>query len=143
MSDEVSHLYEADILLWSEQQAEHLRRRAANQLDWENLAEEIDTVGRNELHAVISHLRLALLHDLKAEAWPLARDVEHWRAEARMQRDQARDHYTASMEQRIDVEKIYRQARRGLPATMDGTQPLPVPDTCPVTLVELLSEPED
>jgi hypothetical protein len=64
-----------------------------------------------------------------------------WRAEARKQRDQARDHYTASMEQRIDVEKIYRQARRGLPATMDGTQPLPVPEACPVTLAELLSEP--
>jgi hypothetical protein len=142
MSEDQS-LYEADILLWSEQQAERLRRRAANQLDWENLAEEIDTVGRNELRAVISHLRLALLHDLKAEAWPLSRDVDHWRAEARGHRDEARDAYTPSMAQRIDVEKIYRQARRGLPATMDGTQPLPVADTCPVTLVELLSEPED
>ena len=81
----MTDLYDTDVLLWSEQQAELLRRRAANQLDWENLADEIDTVGRNELHAVISHLRLALLHDLKAEAWPLARDVEHWRAEARMQ----------------------------------------------------------
>jgi hypothetical protein len=136
-------LYEADILEWSEQQAELLRRRAANQLDWENLAEEIETVGRNELRAVTSHLLMALLHDLKAEAWPLSRDVEHWRAEARIQREQARDAYTPSMPQRIDVEKIYRQARRGLPAMMDGTLPLPLPDTCPVTLAELLSEPED
>jgi hypothetical protein len=142
MSEDQS-LYEADILLWSEQQAELLRRRAANQLDWENLAEEIETVGRNELRAVISHLRLALLHDLKAEAWPLSRDVDHWRAEARGHRDEARDAYTPSMAQRIDVEKIYRQARQRMPATIDETKPLPVPDTCPVTLVELLSEPED
>ena len=141
MSEDQS-LYEADILLWSEQQAELLRRRAANQLDWENLAEEIDAVGRNELRAVISHLRLALLHDLKAEAWPLARDVEHWRAEARGHRDEARDAYTPSMAQRIDVEKIYQQARRRLPTTMDATHPLPVPDTCPVTLAELLSDEE-
>jgi hypothetical protein len=141
MSEDQS-LYEADILLWSEQQAELLRRRAANQLDWENLAEEIETVGRNELRAVISHLRLALLHDLKAEAWPLSRDVEHWRAEASGHRDEARDAYTPSMAQRIDIEKLYRQARRRMPAT-DATQPLPVPDTCPMTLVELLSEPED
>jgi Domain of unknown function DUF29 len=63
-------LYDADILLWSEQQAELLRRRAANALDWDNLAEEIGDVGRSELHSVMSHLRLALLHDLKAEAWP-------------------------------------------------------------------------
>src|SRR3954467_278017 len=32
--------YDTDILLWSEQQAEALRRRSANSLDWENLAEE-------------------------------------------------------------------------------------------------------
>ena len=30
-----------------------------------------------------SHIVQALLHDLKAEAWPLSRDVDHWRAEAR------------------------------------------------------------
>jgi hypothetical protein len=141
MSEDQS-LYETDILLWSEHQAELLRRRAANQLDWENLAEEIDAVGRNELRAVISHLRLALLHDLKAEAWPLSRDVEHWRAEARGHRDEARDAYTPSMAQRIDVEKIYQQARKRLPKTMDATLPLPVPEDCPVTLAELLNDEE-
>jgi len=34
-------LYDEDILTWSEQQAELLRRRSANALDWDNLAEEI------------------------------------------------------------------------------------------------------
>jgi hypothetical protein len=135
-------LYEADILLWSEEQAELLRLRAANQLDWENLAEEIKDVGLSQLHAVMSHLRLALLHDLKAEAWPLSRDVDHWRAEARGHRTEARDRYTPSMAQRIDVEKLYRQARRTMPATMDATLPLPVPEDCPVTLAELLSDEE-
>ena len=86
----MSDLYDADILLWSEQQAELLRSRAVNALDWDNLAEEIVDVGRSELRAVASHLVQALLHDLKAEAWPLARDVPHWRAEARGQRDDAR-----------------------------------------------------
>ena len=136
-------LYDADILVWSEQQAEALRRRAANEIDWENVAEEIETVGRNELRAVTSHLLMALLHDLKAEAWPLSRDVDHWRAEARIQRGQARDAYTPSMAQRIDIAKLYRDACRGLPATMDGVPPLPVPQTCPVTLAELLSEDAD
>ena len=32
-------------LLWSEEQAELLRRRAANALDWDNLVEEIEAVG--------------------------------------------------------------------------------------------------
>ena len=137
-----SGLYDDDILLWSEQQADLLRRRASNALDWDNLAEEVEAVGRSELHAVQSHLVQALLHDLKAEAWPLSCDVDHWRAEARGQRDDARRHFAPSMAQRIDVEKLYRQALRRMPATNDGTLPLPVPAICPVTLEEILSEDE-
>jgi hypothetical protein len=30
--------YDTDILAWSEQQAEFLRRSATNSLDWDNLA---------------------------------------------------------------------------------------------------------
>ena len=133
-------LYDADIVLWSEQQAELLRRRAANALDWENLAEEVEAVGRNELRALHSHLVQALLHDLKAEAWPLARDVLHWRAEARGQRQEARDCFTPSMAQRTDIAKLYRDARRRMPEKMDGLDPLPLPDACPVTLPEMLAE---
>jgi len=33
-------LYGADILLWAEHQADALRRRASNEIDWENVAEE-------------------------------------------------------------------------------------------------------
>jgi hypothetical protein len=139
-TENIPDLYETDILLWSEQQAELLRRRAANALDWDSLVEEVEAVGRSELHAVESHLIQALLHDLKAEAWPLSRDVEHWRAEARGHRDDARRHYTPSMAQRIDVGKLYRQARRRMPAPLDGTLPLPVPATCPVSLAEMLDE---
>jgi hypothetical protein len=133
-------LYDADILLWSEQQAELLRQRSANALDWDNLAEEIKDVGLSQLHAVMSHLRLALLHDLKAEAWPLSRDAPHWRAEARLHREEAHERYSPSMAQRIDVVKLYRQARRSMPEKIDDVFPLPVPATCPVTIEELLSE---
>jgi hypothetical protein len=134
-----SDLYDRDALLWSEQQAEALRRRSANSLDWDNLAEEIGDVGLSLLRAVRSHLRLALLHDLKAEAWPQSRDVDHWRAEARGHRDDARDAYAPSMAQRIDIEELYRQALRRMPATIDGVRPLPVPDACPLTLQQIMA----
>lgn len=73
--------YDTDILTWSERQAALLRRRAAGELineadlDWSNIAEEIEDVGSNRLHAVESLLVQALRHMLKAEAWPLSRDV--------------------------------------------------------------------
>jgi hypothetical protein len=137
----MNDLSNEDILTWSEQQAELLRRRSANALDWDNLAEEIEDVGRSQLRAVESHLIQALLHDLKAEAWPLSRDVPHWRAEARGQRDDASGTFTPSMVQRIDVSALYRRALRRMPETIDGQPPLPMPQTCPVTLDELLAEP--
>jgi hypothetical protein len=89
----MSDLYDTDTLTWSERQADALRRRAANEIDWDNVAEEIADVGRSELRSGASHLVQALLHDLKAEAWPLSREVPHWRAEARGHRDDAREAY--------------------------------------------------
>jgi hypothetical protein len=138
-------LYDEDILLWSEQQADALRRRALNEIDWENVAEEIVDVGRSELRAVASHLVQALSHDLKAEAWPLSREASHWRAEARGQRDDARAAFTRSMAQQeeLDVAELYRRALRRLPDMIDGVPPLPLPETCPVTLEELLAKPPE
>jgi hypothetical protein len=145
----MADLYDEDILLWSERQAELLRRmahgdRVNDQVDWENVAEEIVDVGRSELRAVASHLVQALLHDLKAEAWPLSREVPHWRAEARGHRDDARAAFTRSMAQReeLEVAELYRRALRRMPDVIDGVPPLPVPAECPVTLEELLTEPE-
>jgi hypothetical protein len=140
-----SDIYDSDIVAWAERQAVLLRRRAAGELvndadlDWPNIAEEIEDMGKNVVRAVVSHLVQAILHDLKAEAWPLSGEVPHWRAEARMQRDQARDAFAPSMTEKIDMARVYRRALRGMPDSIDGTPPLPVPEVCPVTLDELLS----
>ena len=139
--------YDTDVLVWSEHQANLLRRMGAgervnDQVDWENVAEEIESLGRSERRACELHLVLALLHDLKAEAWPLSREVPHWRAEARGHRADARRAYTPGMRQRIDLAGLYREAIDRLPETIDGQPPLPVPEACPVTLDELLAEPE-
>jgi hypothetical protein len=141
----MSDLYDTDILLWSERQRDLLRRVAAGEPvneapDWPNIIEEIESVGSEQLHAVVSLLRQALIHMLKAEAWPLSREVPHWQAEARQFRIDAADRYAPSMRQRIDIDRIYRQALRGLPETIDGQPALPVPEGCPVTLDELLAE---
>jgi hypothetical protein len=142
----MSDLYDTDILEWSEQQAALLRRRAAGELvneaelDWPNIAEEIESVGNEQLHAVTSLLVQALLHDLKSEAWPLTSYVPHWRAEARRFRGDAADRFVPSMRRQIDLAKLYARALRAMPDTVDRLAPLPVPDTCPVTLDELLAE---
>jgi hypothetical protein len=137
--------YDTDILVWSEQQAQLLRRLAAGErvndlIDWENVIEEVNSVGREQLHAVESLLLQALVHMLKAQGWPGARDAENWRADSRGFRAQAANRFAPSMRQRLDLDRLYRQALRAVPQTMDGTPPEPLPDSCPLTLEELLSE---
>ena len=142
----MSDLYERDIVVWSEQQAALLRRVAAGDRmndahpDWPNIIEEIEDVGRSQVSSVQSLLVEALVHMLKAEAWPLSRDVPHWRSEARIARINAADAYAPSMRQKIDVADIYAKALRAMPETSDGQAPMPLPTVCTVTLDELLSE---
>ena len=140
----MSDLYDDDILLWSERQSDLLRRIAAGEPvnerpDWVNIIEEVESVGREQLHAVESLLLQALLHMLKAEGWPLARDVENWRGDARGFRAQARRRFAPSMRQNIDLAGIYADALKALPDTMDGQPPQRVSQTCPMTLDELLA----
>ncbi len=142
----MSDLYEGDILLWSERQADLLRRRAAGELvnetelDWPNIAEEIEDVGRTELRSCRSLLRQALRHMLKAEAWPLSRDAPAWRADAIDFRRQARDAFAPSMRQKIDLASLYADALAALPDTLDDQALMPVPSACPFTLDDLLSD---
>jgi hypothetical protein len=141
----MSDLYDTDILEWSEHQAALLHRLSTGEavnaeIDWLNLIEEVEDVGRNALRACRAQLLQALLHVLKAKAWPLSRDAPHWRSEARVARINAADAYAPSMRQKIDIAAIYAKALRAMPDTIDGQPPSPVPDVCPVTLDDLLSE---
>ena len=141
----MGELYDVDVLEWSEHQARLLRQHAAGEPaneapDWTNIIEEVESVGRSQLSAVKSLLVQALLHDLKAEAWPLSREVPHWRAEARGFRGDAAEAFTPSMRQRIEVAALYHRAVNRMPESIDGVPPLPVEAVCPVTLDELLGD---
>jgi hypothetical protein len=141
----MSELYDTDILLWSEQQGELLRRLAAGErvnhrVDWQNVVEEVESVGRSQLSAVQSFLVQALVHELKAQGWPSAPDVEGWLAEARRFRGDAAEAFVPSMRQRIDMDRVYQRALQALPKVLDGRPPLPLPMSCPVTLDEMLND---
>jgi hypothetical protein len=138
-------LYQTDVLLWSEHQRDLLCRLAAGEQvnetpDWPNIIEEIESVGSESRFAVESLLLQALIHMLKAKAWPQRPEVPHWEADVRTFREQAESRFTPSMRQRIDLAKIYRKALRGLPTSIDSQPPLPVQQTCEYTLDQLPAE---
>ena len=114
MSDQ--SLYDDDILLWSEQQAEIIRklgrtrRDLSNELDIENVAEEIESVGRSELAAVKSFVRQIFLHLIKLAAEPNAEAARHWRSEIVAYHSEIIDRYAPSMRHRIDIDQLWRSA---------------------------------
>ncbi len=142
----MSDLYDTDIVLWSEQQAALLRRLAAARpneptLDWDNIIEEIESAGSEQVHAVESLLLQAILHDLKVVAWPNASDVEHRKAEARLFRAQAALRLVPSMRRKIDVPKLYARALKAMPDTIAARPPLPVPGSIDATIDDLMNQP--
>ena len=62
-------LYETDYLLWLETTLEQIKGRQSDQLDWENLAEEIEGLGIQLRHKVDSYLRQLLIHLLLYRYW--------------------------------------------------------------------------
>ncbi|PPQ39012.1 hypothetical protein CCS01_01630 [Rhodopila globiformis] len=113
-------LYERDILAWSENQADRLRRLArgeqVNDIDWAHVAEEIEDVGLSELRSVESFLTLVLVHLLKLHTWPGNEACAHWRGEVVGFQDEAERRFSPSMRQRIDLGKLYAGAVRRLQA---------------------------
>ncbi len=107
-------LYDRDIFAWSEHQADLLRRLArgerVDEVNSEHVVEEIEDVGRSELHDVQSHLRQMLARLLIVRGWPDGPPVNHWRGEiAAFQKDALR-RFAPSMRQRIDLDRLYADA---------------------------------
>ena len=81
----MGNLYETDILAWASEQAELLRGGNWTALDVENIAEEIEDVGKSEVRELESRLGVLIGHLLKWKFQPLLRS-ESWRAAIVVQR---------------------------------------------------------
>jgi len=135
-------------LTWSERQAALLRRvgageRVNDQVDWENVIEEIESVGRSELAAVTSLIRQVLLHLIKLAVEVDATAVRHWRGEIVAFHSEIRRRYAPSMRQRIDLEDLWQSAREQLWLSYEREHQqavLRLPERCPYRLESVLAE---
>jgi hypothetical protein len=110
----LSELYDRDFVLWTEQQAAALRDAkslplartgGANlPLDWENLAEEIESLGKSDRRALRSQTRRILRHLFKLEASPAAGLRAGWRETIGDARSEIEDvlHDSPSLRREID-----------------------------------------
>ena len=82
MSTSAARLYEQDFVRWTEEQSRALRDAAGLgtnlPLDWENLAEEVESLGRSQRHELRSRIAVILEHLLKLERSPAADPRRGW-----------------------------------------------------------------
>jgi hypothetical protein len=80
--------YETDFYTWTQQQGALLRADRFEAIDRDNLAEEIESLGRNEFDKLVSFYRLVLLHLLKWDHQPERRS-RSWAISVQNHRDSA------------------------------------------------------
>ncbi|HJS86590.1 MAG TPA: DUF29 domain-containing protein [Acetobacteraceae bacterium] len=106
----MSDLYHTDLVLWSARQAAALRSATRERhnlpVDWENVAEEIESLGASERRALTSHLRTVVEHLMKLEASPAADPRNGWIATALHARDDIDDVLRTSPSLRREVAEI-------------------------------------
>lgn len=137
----LSDLYERDFYSWTEEQSRALRESRWDDLDWENLAEEIESVGRNDRRALVSHLEVLLAHLLKCLIQP-ERRTRSWDQTISAQREDVAELIKRNPSLgRIPAERFaeaYARAIR-LAAQDTGLDEQRFPATPPFTLADALS----
>ena len=78
-------LYEQDFWLWTQAMVEALKSGNLSQLDLENLAEEVESLGRSDRRELQSRLTVLLMHLLKWQFQPDMRSGS-WRGTLAEQR---------------------------------------------------------
>ncbi len=76
-------LYDSDLVAWSAEQARALReagrQRVNLPVDWENIAEEIDSLGKSERRTLSSRIGTVIEHLLKLQVSPATNPPAVWR----------------------------------------------------------------
>jgi hypothetical protein len=138
VATKAADLYDEDFYAWTQEQAKALRTHFGgdNRLDVEHLAEEVEDLGKSELHAVESFVETVIEHFLKLDysGWAEARN--HWRAEV----DAVRNSLERKMTPRIrrlvqaELEPLYDRARRAAARSLHQREPdfvRRLPKRCP------------
>ncbi len=137
-------LYGTDFVDWTARTAELLREGRYDEVDLENLAEEIEDLGKSERPAVGSQLHRMLKHLVKQRIQP-ERGGTSWRPSITEGRSETLYKLDDSPSLRRhagqNLQKIYRRAVKDalFETNLAGrAQELDIPSRCPYTLDDLL-----
>lgn len=118
----MSHAYDDDYYTWTLKQADALKRRSANELDWDLLSQELEALSRTEERELQSRYRVLLSHLLKWIYQPERRS-RSWENTIQTQREEVERHLGKNPGlKRVDPEEFlvaYRFARRDASSETD------------------------
>ena len=137
----LTNLYESDYLQWLEETVNLLKSRQLDNLDYDNLIEELEALGRSEKRAVTSLLEQIIRHLLLYQYWKAEHEdnANHWEAEIISFRNQINKYLTTNLYKYLqdNLDSIYNDAKDYVKAK---TKLNNLPDRCPYTLEQLLDK---
>ena len=143
LKERETRLYDQDFNLWLVEQVEHLRQGRVSELDVENLAEEVESIGRSDKREIYNRLTVLMTHLLKVQFQPEKR-TRSWRSTIREQRRQLRLVFqdSPSLEKTYALtifDAAYEDARRDAnEETRLDLETFPL--ACPYNLEQVLDE---
>ena len=142
-------LYAEDFYAWTQAQAQALRAPGAagsNVIEWARVAEEIEDLGSEQRHAILSRLQQIIIHLHKLETSAALAPRSGWREEIRLHRMEIERRLTATLRKAAEdeLEGLHRRAARHAQKSLDDHERgLTVAAAQRWTLEQLLGEAED
>lgn len=104
--------YETDYHQWIKETVNQLRERNFNEVDWDNLIEELESMGKSDRRAVLSLLTRLLENLLKLSYWEAEKEQsgKPWAAEIVNFRAQIQHRLEDSPSLRPEFEAMYAKA---------------------------------
>jgi hypothetical protein len=133
--------YDDDLYQWTIEQADALRRRAINELDFDHLAEEIESVGRSERREIRSRLEILLIHLLKWRYQP-EKQSGSWRASVSEARRRIENVLADNPSLRSFAAEALASAYRLaiLDEAIRGLQLMHLPEACPWAIEDVFRD---
>jgi len=134
------NLYETDYLQWIETTVEKLRSQDYSNIDWENLIEEIESMGRSERKSIRSNLIVVLIHLIKWQFQPELRS-RSWQSSIFEHRRRINDDIKDSPSLKPYLQEVFDQCYSDAvkQASIETGLHIQVfPQLCPYTSIEVL-----
>ena len=134
-------MYERQHQNWLDRQVRLIKSGQVNEIDFENIAQELEDMGNEAEAAVTSFMRQIMIHLCKLEFVKDQMPASHWRAEVANFRAELDDRIVNRFTNEDKINQIYEKAWKKVPSILvhllSRDEHDRIPDACPYSLEQL------